>query len=61
MVPSNLLADMAGGGMHAALGILAALVARSLHGIGQYVDCAMTDGVVSLLHFEPIYQFFFVP
>jgi crotonobetainyl-CoA:carnitine CoA-transferase CaiB-like acyl-CoA transferase len=52
--PSNLLADMAGGGMHAALCILAALVARSLHGVGQYVDCAMTDGVVSLMHMEPI-------
>ncbi len=52
--PSNLLADMAAGGMHAALCILAALVARSLHGVGQYVDCAMTDGVVSLMHMEPI-------
>ena len=58
VVPSNILADMAGGGMHAALGILAALVARSLHGVGQYVDCAMTDGVLNLLHFEPIRQFF---
>ncbi|MBC7231427.1 MAG: CoA transferase [Actinobacteria bacterium] len=52
--PSNLLADMAAGGMHAALCVLAALVARSLHGVGQYVDCAMTDGVVSLMHMEPI-------
>ena len=54
VIPSNLLADMAGGGMHAALSILAALVARSLHGVGQYVDCSMTDGVVSLMHLEPI-------
>ncbi len=54
VIPSNLLADMAGGGMHAALSILAALVARSLHGVGQYIDCAMTDGVVSLMHMEPI-------
>lgn len=52
--PSNLLADMAAGGMHAALCILAALVARALHDVGQHVDCAMTDGVVSLMHMEPI-------
>ena len=56
VIPSNLMADMAGGGMHAALCILAALVARSLHGVGQYVDCAMTDGVVSLMHLEPLLQ-----
>lgn len=56
VIPSNILADMAGGGMHAALCILAALVARSLHGVGQYVDCAMTDGVVSLMHLEPLLQ-----
>jgi alpha-methylacyl-CoA racemase len=58
VIPSNILADMAGGGMHAALGILAALVARGLHGVGQYVDCAMTDGVVSLMHFEPMWAHF---
>jgi crotonobetainyl-CoA:carnitine CoA-transferase CaiB-like acyl-CoA transferase len=58
VIPSNILADMAGGGMHAALGILAALVARSLHGVGQHVDCAMTDGVVSLMHFEPMWAHF---
>lgn len=57
VIPSNLLADMAGGGMHAALCILAALVARSLHGVGQHVDCAMTDGVVSLMHLEPILKY----
>jgi crotonobetainyl-CoA:carnitine CoA-transferase CaiB-like acyl-CoA transferase len=64
VIPSNLLADMAGGGMHAAMGILAALVARSLHGVGQYVDAAMADGVVSLLHFEQVIasqRFFGVP
>lgn len=55
VVPSNLLADMAGGGMHAALGILAALVARSIHGMGQHIDCAMTEGVLSLMHFETMW------
>lgn len=56
VTPSNILADMAGGGMHAAAGILAALVARSLHGVGQHVDCAMVDGVISLTHFEPLWE-----
>ena len=56
VIPSNILADMAGGGMHAALCILAALVARSLHGVGQHVDCAMTDAVVNLMHLEPLLQ-----
>lgn len=56
VIPSNMLADMAGGGMHAAIGILAALVARSLHGTGQHIDCAMVDGVISLAHFEPLWE-----
>lgn len=48
-IPSNWMADMAGGGMHAALGIMFALFAREKSGRGQYVDIAMLDGVVSLL------------
>lgn len=48
-IPSNWMADMAGGGMHAALGIMFALYAREKTGRGQYVDIAMLDGVVSLL------------
>lgn len=48
-IPLNLLADFAGGGMHGAIGVLAALMARERTGKGQFVDIAMTDGVVSLL------------
>jgi crotonobetainyl-CoA:carnitine CoA-transferase CaiB-like acyl-CoA transferase len=49
VIPHNLIADFAGGGMHGAIGILAALMARERTGRGQFVDIAMTDGVYSLL------------
>jgi crotonobetainyl-CoA:carnitine CoA-transferase CaiB-like acyl-CoA transferase len=48
-IPANLLADYAGGGMHAALGILLAIIAREKTGRGQNVDISMADGVVTLL------------
>src|SRR6185437_7410462 len=48
-IPLNLLADFAGGGMHAAFAIVVALLARNTTGKGQYIDVAMSDGVVSLL------------
>jgi crotonobetainyl-CoA:carnitine CoA-transferase CaiB-like acyl-CoA transferase len=49
VIPHNLIADFAGGGMQGAIGILAALMARGRTGRGQLVDIAMTDGVYSLL------------
>jgi len=49
IIPSNLVADYAAGGMNAAIGILAALIAREKTGKGQYVDIGMADGVVSLM------------
>jgi crotonobetainyl-CoA:carnitine CoA-transferase CaiB-like acyl-CoA transferase len=52
VVITNLIADYAAGGMHAAIGILAALMARERTGKGQHVDIAMTDGVVSMMHSE---------
>ncbi|MBF6600715.1 MAG: CoA transferase [Dehalococcoidia bacterium] len=48
-IPMNIIADFAGGGMHAAYGILAALIARERTACGQYVDIAMSDGVLYLL------------
>src|SRR5580700_4932268 len=48
-IPQNLLADYAGGGMHAAIGVLAALLARHQTGRGQYVDIAMLDGTMLLI------------
>jgi crotonobetainyl-CoA:carnitine CoA-transferase CaiB-like acyl-CoA transferase len=48
-IPHNLIADYAGGGMHAALGVLAALIARGTTGVGQYVDIAMMDGSMLVL------------
>ncbi|MCJ7639978.1 MAG: CoA transferase, partial [Euryarchaeota archaeon] len=47
-IPGNLIGDMAGGGMQAAIGILAALMARTKTGKGQFVDIAIADGVTSL-------------
>jgi crotonobetainyl-CoA:carnitine CoA-transferase CaiB-like acyl-CoA transferase len=49
VIPHNLIADFAGGGMHGAVGILAALMARERTGRGQFVDISMTDGVYSML------------
>ena len=48
-IPGVQIADMAGGGMNAAIGILLALVSRGKTGQGQYVDISMTDSMVGLL------------
>src|SRR4030042_5583145 len=49
VIPLNFMADYAGGALYASIGILAALQARWGSGRGQYIDTAMTDGVISLL------------
>jgi crotonobetainyl-CoA:carnitine CoA-transferase CaiB-like acyl-CoA transferase len=49
VVPGTLVADLAAGGMAAAIGILAALMARVKTGTGQYVDVAITDGIVEMM------------
>lgn len=47
--PLNLLADFAGGSLHAAMGICAALHERHRTGLGRVIDAAMVDGVASLM------------
>lgn len=49
VIPGVQVADIAGGSMNAAVGILLALFAREKTGKGQYIDISMTDGVVGLL------------
>ena len=43
------IADLGGGGLMAAFGILAALQERSRSGLGQFVDVSMADGALSWL------------
>ena len=54
-IPGVQIADIAGGGMNAAIGILLALIAREKTGRGQYIDISMTDGMVGFL---PAVMFF---
>ncbi|MBU0985610.1 MAG: CoA transferase, partial [Proteobacteria bacterium] len=48
-IPGVQIADIAGGGMNATIGILLALQARERTGNGQYIDISMTDAMVSFL------------
>ncbi|MBT4518381.1 MAG: CoA transferase [Halieaceae bacterium] len=48
-IPGATVADSAGGGMHAAMAIIAALLNRLRKGEGAYLDVAATDGVLSLM------------
>jgi alpha-methylacyl-CoA racemase len=48
-LPGATLADSAGGGMHAAIAILAALLRRERTGHGERLDVAVADGVLSLM------------
>jgi len=54
-IPGVQIADIAGGGMSAAIGILLALHAREKTGKGQYIDISMTDSMVGFL---PVALFF---
>jgi len=56
VIPGVQVADIAGG-MVAAFGILAALVARQSTGRGQYVDIGMYDVMMSMLPVPAAHQF----
>jgi alpha-methylacyl-CoA racemase len=48
-IPGATVADSAGGGMHAVIAILAALVHRAATGEGAYLDVSVADGVLALM------------
>ncbi len=48
-LPGATIADSAGGGMHAVMSILAALVQRDSTGEGTYLDVSVADGVLALM------------
>jgi alpha-methylacyl-CoA racemase len=48
-LPGATIGDGAGGGMHAVIAILAALVHRAASGTGAYLDASVADGVLSLM------------
>lgn len=49
MPPLNLVGDFGGGALYLAMGVLAALLNARSTGVGQVIDCAMTDGAASLM------------
>ena len=58
MVPGLLTADIGGGSLMAAYGILAAVIARQANGAGQMVDVSMMDGAMSFIAYhaaEPLF------
>ena len=48
-LPGATVADSAGGGMQAAMAIMAALVRRGSTGEGEHLDVSVADGVLSLM------------
>jgi alpha-methylacyl-CoA racemase len=47
--PLNLVADLGGGAMYLAVGVLSAVLEARRSGMGQVVDAAMVDGVANLM------------
>ena len=48
-VPLNLVGDFGGGALYLAFGVMAALHHARASGMGQVVDCAMSDGAIGLM------------
>jgi alpha-methylacyl-CoA racemase len=56
--PLNLVADLGGGALYLAVGVLAALLEAQQSGRGQVIDAAMLDGVTNLMSaFQGFAQF----
>ena len=55
-IPGVQIADIMGGAMQAAVGILLALYNREKSGAGQYIDISMTDGILGLLTLPRFFQ-----
>ena len=55
-IPGIQMADIAGGGMNAVIGILLALHARQQTGKGQYIDISMTDSMAGFLQIPLFFQ-----
>jgi crotonobetainyl-CoA:carnitine CoA-transferase CaiB-like acyl-CoA transferase len=49
VIPGVQIADIGGGALYAAIGILSGLLKRQLTGSGQYLDISMTDGALSFM------------
>ena len=49
--PANLIGDFGGGGLYAALGILAGVIEAARTGRGRVIDAAMLDGAASQMAF----------
>jgi alpha-methylacyl-CoA racemase len=47
LIPNFQIADVVGGSLNAAMGILAALVQQKITGEGQYIDVSIMDGLVA--------------
>ena len=48
-LPGATVADIAAGGMHAAMAVLAALVRRDRTGGGEYLDVSVADGAIGMM------------
>jgi alpha-methylacyl-CoA racemase len=48
-LPGATIADSAGGGMHAVMAILAALVRRATTGVGAFLDVSVAEGVLAFM------------
>lgn len=55
VVPGIQVADIAGGGLNGAIGILLALFHRQRSGQGQHIDISMTDAMAAML---PVAQYY---